>query len=347
MAALVPVSAGCNNVFVVHDDDQWTNETLLPFLDDNCITYISLENDTIPGKSYLENFDALIQKSKKVLFVISEEFCQNAYGQYMVDIAFQSHSMENILTLITTGNILRTKGLRRLKCTPMFHIDSECMLRQLIEEIKLVVPEFCELVCKGTLFDLLFLQGLCLQHFRGELFGLMITAQDRYLRVDLDDYSRHLDIHKAYKTDEACGQCSVLHNYDTRVSVVVNDELPSDGVAKQLTNSFASLCQETCDASLFRTNWTNLITVSGPFKQNQQKFISNLYKEVMVGIREETNRQVRKYMPVEPKYLDFEKRLDTFNSGWSEESLPSATIWQKLVSISKEHLRQCNAFAAV
>ncbi|XP_053375579.1 uncharacterized protein LOC128547309 [Mercenaria mercenaria] len=328
MTAIIPSESTSYNVFIVHDDDQWTNETLLTLLDDENITYLSLENDAVPGKSLLENFHFLISKAKKILFIVSEEFCQNVYGQYMVDIAFQVHSTENILTVITTGN-LGVKGLGRLRRARTFDANSENFSHELLNEINSYVPEFFEVLSTGTLFDLLFLQGLCLQHFRGEIFGLIVTAYDKYLKVNLDEFSGHLDIHNKYKTAEVCGQCNFLCSVDTSVSLAVNDDVSLGSFSENMINAFANICQHVCDASHIRTNWGIVLSVNGSFTQNHQAIVPHFYKAVFAAINKETEKKVKVFMPVEPDYVEIEKRLASFNNNWDEESLPRANDMAK------------------
>jgi hypothetical protein len=160
-----------------------------------------------------------------------------------------------------------------------------------------------------------------LQHFYADTYGLIISIRDKYLKVDIDEFSKHLDTHEKLKTDLVCGQCSYIRGTDTKVSVVINKHFPTYSSVSVVLDMFARLCWRVCDGSSIRTNWMVILSYDGPFDEAQQQIISTLYRVVFKGVAQETNKRVLELMPCFPKFDDFEKRLRSFPEDWSD-SLP-------------------------
>ncbi|XP_053375709.1 uncharacterized protein LOC128547335 isoform X2 [Mercenaria mercenaria] len=331
------------DLFVVHVDDDWTSNTLLPLLKENEITYLSLENDATPGKSTLCSFEEFLIKSEKVLFVLSEELCQNPSFpiQYMIESALQLPA-KDLLTVTTTG--FKTKLPNYLRGIRNVDIHNSDNLLPLVAEIKTRSIKFCKLVRhEGNLSNALFMRGLCLQVFCGDIYGLLIVAQEKYLQVDMNEFSKHLGIHSSLKTDEACKVCKILCHPKTKVGFIINTQSLTKTVSQDLIPLVSRLCKQVCDASLFRTNWGVLATVTGPFTQDQQVIVSHLFRSVSKEIKEETDKRALKVMPCFPEFSSLQERLCSFKHGWSEETLPKASAMAKsgFFFVGKPSRAQC------
>ncbi|KAL3892297.1 hypothetical protein ACJMK2_004514 [Sinanodonta woodiana] len=314
-------------VFIVYDDnDDWARKNLLQLLDDKKITYCCLDTESNPGLSIIRNFQYLLTLSRKVLFVISPEFCKNTLRQYMVDIVIETHAKERIITLITESNIVLSckNGLLSLKCTKSIHKDSENWRDSLVQEVKFETPDYCQLLRTASVSNLLYLRGLCFQTFQSEVFGFSILIGEKYFQVDLREFSKHLKVHQECQTIETCRQCRSLYNADSFVSIVINTNVTLVEHVDELIITFGQLCQYVFDALSLCSTFSPAFTVSGPFLPSEQTFVTKLYHEVYFALGYEFQRRL--CTPWAPKYEDFEKRVESFKAAWQG---PSAEIMAK------------------
>ncbi|KAL3892296.1 hypothetical protein ACJMK2_004513 [Sinanodonta woodiana] len=304
-------------LFVVYDDtDDWARKNLLQLLDDKKITYCCLEKDSHPGVTIMKNFQFFLTVSRKVLFVISPEFCKNFLGQYMVDMVIETHAKERIITLITESTIVLSckNGLLSLKCTKSIHKDSENWRESLVQEVKFETPDYCQLLSTGSVSNLLSLRGLCFQTFQGEVFGFSLLIGEKYFQVDLKEFSKHLNVHQECQTIETCRQCRSLYSADSFVSIVINTDVTLVEHVDELVVAFGRLCQYVLDTLSLCSSFSAAFKVSGPFLPSEQTFVTKLDHEVYSALGYEFQR--RRCTPFAPEYEDHVKRVESFHAAW-------------------------------
>ncbi|XP_063443004.1 uncharacterized protein LOC134722990 [Mytilus trossulus] len=302
------------------DDDDFTIKTLLPKLGAENIRYCCSEYHGVPGKTTFENFKSLVQISRKVLIVISKTFTENTINAFLLEVLFDFHIKDNIITLITDGTI--TKDIYFIRQTNIIYLDDSEWWRRLKMEITFLNPEFCAILYTGKVSNTLFLRGLCFDNFEYDVYGLLVRTEKKVIKLDMQLYLKHLNYHEQYNVEEMCGQCKSLQSPDTIVSLVFGPQFcfESDMLTSAIRRNIVKLCEDIMDAHSFKVNWLCGTSIRGKYIPNLRFFTAHLHNEIQHAIYNEVARRIEE--PCFPQYQIIEERIKSFEEVWDEEKYP-------------------------
>jgi len=290
------------DLFVLYDEEDYhARDDILPRLKRTGLRCCTMEEDGHMGKLTFDVFENLLNRSRKMLFISSKSFVLNSDMGIFSELALK-HKPGNIITLITDGQLLY-----RLKTTIIIRETSENWWKSLVDEINTTIPEYCHFLDTGRASDLLLIRGLCHGILRCELFGLLVIASDKALKVDLQEYSEHRKLHYKYGIKDVCSRCDWLNHIDTTVSIAMNRDFCAHNEHHMLRNDISRLCVAVmntvfpvCSPADYRRLACSL---SGHYGINEQQFISYLFQETRFDLLvERTNKQVHPSFPAFATY---------------------------------------------
>ena len=230
---LVPYSRTSRDIFIVYDDsDGFTNEELLPVLDSNRISYVSLYS--VPGKTVSNFLSSLQPFPYKILLILSKEFCNNEKLKFYLDIVFEKSLIElgskeklykSIVTFVTTGDVSKYSGLSVLLKTRVIYNGPGYSPVLLVQDLLCDFGSFLTVLTRHNEKDIgkrLGLHGLSLKHLNMDIFGLLISIEDLSVKIDLDEFNKFCRTHKRFSTYELLGRHDILRNPESKVTLMLN-----------------------------------------------------------------------------------------------------------------------------
>ncbi|KAK3093513.1 hypothetical protein FSP39_016639 [Pinctada imbricata] len=336
-------------LYVIYDEqDEFVNDVILPLLEENDISFCCDERHGDPGNTRMGDFVSLLQKSNKILFVVSKYFTSNVELVFLVNVALDvlQHNTQKILTLVTDGVISYKNNLYSLNQSTRISIRSRNWKKELFQAISAVQVDYCALLETGKVSDQLLLRGLCLLNLRWEAYGLYIVADESYLKVDLVEYSKHIDLHHELGINKTCEQCGYLTNVNTTINLAFCDDF-AEGQLSEVGNDMVSMCVALLDTrSLMKTQteWMIVCSVSGLYDKRQQEYISDLFAAAKFAVETDYAAKATETGNLHlPDYDDETKRLESFYEVWPKENVPSAEVMAKsgFVFLMEPDVAQC------
>ncbi|CAG2247346.1 BIRC2_3 [Mytilus edulis] len=338
------------DIFVLYDesDDFTTREILDTLFHDESISYRCLDRHGDPGNTIFDDFKNLLLECKKVLFVISKEFNDDDEKIFMVKMALDliNHDVSRLITLFLNGEMTCTKNLWCLNSTLKLSIRKQDWKRQLLQAIKIIPVDYCSVLETGNVSDYLLLRGLTFVNLRWNVYGVLIVAENRYLKVELLEYSKHLEQHHAMNTLKACEQCGFLSQVDTTINLSFRSDFSSDQIL-DIKNDLLQLCVSLLNTRILmetQTEWLIVCSITGLYGKQQQNYVSNFFAEVKSAI--ETNYTTEASSKGQlhlPEYADEQKRRESFEGVWPSKNVPPAEVMSKsgFVFMMKPDVAQC------
>jgi len=308
------------DVFVVHtEDDQFAKNEVLPRLRQAGLRCCSTEENCEIGKIETDVFEKLLLTSGKIVFILSESYKKDTTFCLFAELSMKFRFNE-LITLVTDYHTLD-----HLACTVIINIGSDNWWNDLLAEISIQVPDYCQLLPTSKtnvmglnqvldtrkLSNLIFLRGICLETFCCDLYGLLIVAKKRYIKVDLKQFSDHRKLHQMYNIADVCSQCSWLNHIDTTVSIAMDTCFPANEDVKSLRSDMVHICIAVMNTSFPVNTYENYrslaSTFSGQYDQEQQEFISQLFMEARYELFNDCTRKQKE--PSFPEFSSFEQRM--------------------------------------
>ena len=337
------------SVFVVYDEsDEFADNDILLLLEKENLSFCCVRRQGDPGNTRLGDFSTLLLQSKKVLFVVSKLFTQNEELVFFVEVALDllNHNTQNIITLITDGTISYRNNLQSLNQTTKISVRHKLWKTNLINTIQKVNVHYCTLLETGKVSDQLLLRGLCALTLRWEVYGLLVVAAEQYLKVDLIEYTEHIQHHHDLDMNKFCEQCGFLTHVNTTINLAFCDSFV-DGQLATIKDDVIQMCVgllDACSLMKTQTEWLIVCSVTGTYEKNQQEYISDLFAAAKSAV--ETNYTAKASDSGKlhlPEYVDEAKRLESFQGVWPQTNVPTAEVMARsgFVFMMKPDVAQC------
>ena len=332
------------DIFVVYDEgDDFAENDILSLLEREEISFCCTERQGEPGNTRIGNFTELLEKSRKVLFVVSQMFTENRELMFLVNIALDilDHDTQYVITLLTDAKLSNNSTRRCLNQTTNIAIRNESWKTELIRAIRTVPIDFCSGLDCGQVSDHLLFRGLCLQNLRWDMYGLFLYAQDKYLKVDLSEYAKHVQMHENFNSTWVCEQCTFLTGGKTTINLAFRDDFELEEL-RPVNRHVVRLCERLlCDSS----GWLFTCSVTGAYDAKQQSYISDLYAEAKSALETYITASRSNYGKeyVFPEFANEKRRLQTFKDNWPDRNVPTADVMAKsgFIFIGKPTIAQC------
>ena len=342
--SLEPNSKKKYDVFVVYEEcDELAENEILTLLGHENISFCSMDRHGEPGNTRIGNFTELLEQSKKVLFVVSQLFTENREQMFLVNIALDilDHDTQYIITLLTNANLSNNSTRRCLNQTTNITIRNEAWKTELTRAIRTVPLDFCYGLECGEVTDHLLFRGLCLQNLRWDMYGLFVYAQDKYLKLNLSEYSKHLQMHEKIKSSSVCEQCRFLTSDTTTINLAFRDDIELDEL-RPVTQQIVRLCERLLRDT---SGWLFTCTVTGAYEAKQQSYVSDLYAEGKSALETYNTASKTNFGKeyVLPEFANEKKRFETFIDEWPKQDVPTAEIMAKsgFIFLAKPTIAQC------
>ena len=218
-------------VFVVYEEgDEFSENELFNLLEKENISFCCIDRHGHPGNTRIGNFTELLGQSKKVLFVVSNFFIANKELMFQVNIALEilNHDTQYAISLLADDKISNSMTRYCLNQTINISIENTNWRTELIQAIRNVPIDFCKRLDSGQVTDLLLFRGLCLQNLRWDVYGLFVCVQEKYLKIDLSEYSKHIQLHRNLQSANTCEQCGFLKNDKTTIHLAFRADFDNE-----------------------------------------------------------------------------------------------------------------------
>lgn len=324
---LVPYSRLSRDILLVYDDEEsdcFTNEKLIPVLESNGISFVSLYSN--PG-STVSNFLATLRPfPSKILIMLSKEFCNNEKLKFYLDSIFEVGLVElkskerltnHIITFVTTGDISEVSGLNFLQKTRMIYHRQGYTVENLVEDLIYDFSSFLTVLTRKDENDIgqsLSLHGLSLKHLSMDIYGLLISISDLCVKIQMDELKKFCKTHKNLSTYELLGRQDILRNPESKVILTLK------GKSSQYYNmikDIVEICSAVVQIMETKGNCSLVCSVAGKYGGNEERLLREMFPKIWYGITERSTSEIEQ--PYFDSYIDVEKRIASFPPEWKTD----------------------------